>query len=189
MPRATSATSSSVKAPRTQTAPSRRKASTSSRVDHRGDRRALESRACRSRRSRRPRPLPDPRAGGLGCAGTRGGVPRRASQRRAPSASTRSCATDAVDRMADEAGDIAAQGYPNDAAHNCYFDDEIDESLPEDHPRRIHGPLRAEGGRDGPPAGGLRAAADLCVGRGARVRRRRPGEGRAALAAPTRSTA
>ena len=44
---------------------------------------------------------------------------------------------DAVDRMAEEAGDIAAQGYPNDAAHNCYFDDEIDESLPEDHPRRI----------------------------------------------------
>jgi hypothetical protein len=44
---------------------------------------------------------------------------------------------DAVDRMAEEAGAIAAQGYPNDAAHNCYFDDEIDESLPEDHPRRI----------------------------------------------------
>ncbi len=44
---------------------------------------------------------------------------------------------DAVDRMAEEAGDIATQGYPNDAAHNCYFDDEIDQSLPEDHPRRI----------------------------------------------------
>jgi len=44
---------------------------------------------------------------------------------------------DAVDRMAEEARDIAAQGYPNDATHNCYFDDEIDESLPEDHPRRI----------------------------------------------------
>jgi hypothetical protein len=44
---------------------------------------------------------------------------------------------DAVDRMAEEARDVAAQGYPNDAAHNCYFDDEIDESLPEDHPRRI----------------------------------------------------
>ena len=44
---------------------------------------------------------------------------------------------DAVGRMAEEASAIAAQGYPNDAAHNCYFDDEIDESLPEDHPRRI----------------------------------------------------
>ena len=39
--------------------------------------------------------------------------------------------------MAEEAGDLAAQGYPNDATHNCYFDDEIDESLPVDHPRRI----------------------------------------------------
>ena len=44
---------------------------------------------------------------------------------------------DAVGQMADEAGDLAAAGYPNDAAHNCYFDDEIDESLPVDHPRRI----------------------------------------------------
>jgi hypothetical protein len=44
---------------------------------------------------------------------------------------------DAVDRMADEAHAVAAQGYPNDATHNCYFDDGIDESLPEDHPRRI----------------------------------------------------
>ena len=48
-----------------------------------------------------------------------------------------------------EAGDLAVEGYPNDATHNCYFDDEIDESLPVDHPRRIRGPLRAEGGRDG----------------------------------------
>ena len=45
--------------------------------------------------------------------------------------------SDAVERMAEEAGDLAAQGYPNDATHNCYFDDEIDESLPVDHPRRI----------------------------------------------------
>jgi hypothetical protein len=44
---------------------------------------------------------------------------------------------DAIGRMAEEASVIAAQGYPNDASHNCYFDDEIDESLPEDHPRRI----------------------------------------------------
>jgi hypothetical protein len=44
---------------------------------------------------------------------------------------------DAVERMAEEAADLAAQGYPNDATHNCYFDDEIDESLPDDHPRRI----------------------------------------------------
>ena len=73
---------------------------------------------------------------------------------------------DAVERMADEAGDLAAAGYPNDAAHNCYFDDEIDESLPEDHPRRIHGPLRAEGGRDGPPA-------RRTSGRGASMRRTR----------------
>ena len=44
---------------------------------------------------------------------------------------------DAVERMASEASTLAAQGYPNDATHNCYFDDEIDESLPADHPRRI----------------------------------------------------
>jgi len=44
---------------------------------------------------------------------------------------------EAVERMAAEARGLAAQGYPNDDTHNCYFDDEIDESLPEDHPRRI----------------------------------------------------
>jgi hypothetical protein len=44
---------------------------------------------------------------------------------------------DAVERMAEQARGLAAQGYPNDDTHNCYFDDEIDESLPEDHPRRI----------------------------------------------------
>jgi hypothetical protein len=44
---------------------------------------------------------------------------------------------DAVERMAEEARTIASQGYPNDDAHNCYFDDEIDETLPADHPRRI----------------------------------------------------
>jgi hypothetical protein len=44
---------------------------------------------------------------------------------------------DAVDRMAAEAAALASLGFPNDASHNCYFDDEIDESLPEDHPRRI----------------------------------------------------
>jgi hypothetical protein len=32
---------------------------------------------------------------------------------------------------------LAPLGYPNDATHNAYFDDEIDESLPGDHPRRI----------------------------------------------------
>ena len=32
---------------------------------------------------------------------------------------------------------IAGLGYPNDAGHNAYFDDEIDASLPEDHPRRL----------------------------------------------------
>lgn len=44
---------------------------------------------------------------------------------------------DAVERMASEARTLAGQGYPNDDTHNCYFDDEIDDSLPEDHPRRI----------------------------------------------------
>ena len=39
--------------------------------------------------------------------------------------------------MAAEAAALAPLGYPNDATHNCYFDDEIDETLPEDHPRRI----------------------------------------------------
>jgi hypothetical protein len=36
-----------------------------------------------------------------------------------------------------EARELAKLGYPNDATHNAYFDDEIDESLAEDHPRRI----------------------------------------------------
>src|SRR5581483_12304045 len=44
---------------------------------------------------------------------------------------------DAVERMVAEARELAPRGYPNDATHNAYFDDEIDESLPEDHPRRI----------------------------------------------------
>ena len=44
---------------------------------------------------------------------------------------------DAVERMVADACALADRGYPNDAAHNAYFDDEIDESLPEDHPRRI----------------------------------------------------
>jgi hypothetical protein len=44
---------------------------------------------------------------------------------------------DAVAQMAAEAAALAPLGYPNDTTHNCYFDDEIDESLPEDHPRRI----------------------------------------------------
>jgi hypothetical protein len=44
---------------------------------------------------------------------------------------------EAVERMVEDAREVAAQGYPNDATHNAYFDDAIDESLPEDHPRRI----------------------------------------------------
>ena len=44
---------------------------------------------------------------------------------------------DAVERMVADANAAASRGYPNDATHNAYFDDEIDESLPEDHPRRI----------------------------------------------------
>jgi hypothetical protein len=45
---------------------------------------------------------------------------------------------DAVARMVEDARALAALGYPNDAEHNAYFDEEIDESLPADHPRRIH---------------------------------------------------
>jgi len=44
---------------------------------------------------------------------------------------------EAVGRMVADANRLAASGYPNDATHNAYFDDEIDESLPADHPRRI----------------------------------------------------
>jgi hypothetical protein len=44
---------------------------------------------------------------------------------------------EAVAGMVADANRLAASGYPNDAAHNAYFDDEIDESLPDDHPRRI----------------------------------------------------
>ena len=44
---------------------------------------------------------------------------------------------DAVERMVADANEAVSRGYPNDATHNAYFDDEIDESLPEDHPRRI----------------------------------------------------
>jgi hypothetical protein len=44
---------------------------------------------------------------------------------------------EAVAQMVEDARALSARGYPNDAAHNAYFDDEIDESLPVDHPRRI----------------------------------------------------
>jgi len=44
---------------------------------------------------------------------------------------------EAVARMVDDANALASRGYPNDASHNAYFDDEIDESLPADHPRRL----------------------------------------------------
>jgi hypothetical protein len=43
----------------------------------------------------------------------------------------------AVERMVADACGLAPLGYPNDAEHNAYFDEEIDESLPDDHPRRI----------------------------------------------------
>src|SRR5438093_5054116 len=39
--------------------------------------------------------------------------------------------------MVEDARGLADQGYPNDATHNAYFDDDVDESLPADHPRRI----------------------------------------------------
>ena len=44
---------------------------------------------------------------------------------------------EAVERMVADANEASTRGYPNDAAHNAYFDDEIDDSQPEDHPRRI----------------------------------------------------
>lgn len=44
---------------------------------------------------------------------------------------------DAVARMVGDARALASRGYPNDATHNAYFDDDIDESLPPDHARRI----------------------------------------------------
>jgi hypothetical protein len=44
---------------------------------------------------------------------------------------------EAVERLVADARAASTLGYPNDAAHNAYFDEEIDESLPPDHPRRI----------------------------------------------------
>jgi hypothetical protein len=43
---------------------------------------------------------------------------------------------EAVERMASDGAELAARGFPNDDVHNVYFT-EIDESLPEDDPRRI----------------------------------------------------
>ena len=43
----------------------------------------------------------------------------------------------AVELLVAQANDASKLGYPNDEQHNCYFDDEIDETLPADHPRRI----------------------------------------------------
>ena len=43
----------------------------------------------------------------------------------------------AVERLVADARELAALGYPNDEEHNAYFDEEIDESLPTDHPRRV----------------------------------------------------
>jgi len=44
---------------------------------------------------------------------------------------------EAVERLVADAREVAALGYPNDEGHNAYFDEEFDESLPADHPRRI----------------------------------------------------
>jgi len=44
---------------------------------------------------------------------------------------------EAAEKMVAAANEASTRGYPNDAAHNAYFDDEIDDSLPEGHPRRI----------------------------------------------------
>jgi hypothetical protein len=43
----------------------------------------------------------------------------------------------AIELLVTQANAAARLGHPNDERHNCYFDDELDESLPEDHPRRI----------------------------------------------------
>ena len=43
---------------------------------------------------------------------------------------------EAVARMAEAGAELAAKGFPNDDVHNVYFTD-IDESLPEDDPRRV----------------------------------------------------
>jgi len=43
----------------------------------------------------------------------------------------------AVEAAVVDARRLAPLGYPNDARHNVYFDDEIDESLPPDDARRI----------------------------------------------------
>src|SRR3954453_23959399 len=61
---------------------------------------------------------------------------------------------EAVERMVADANLLAASGYPNDATHNAYFDEQIDESLPADHPRRILVRSAQKGGAmDRPPAG------------------------------------
>jgi hypothetical protein len=44
---------------------------------------------------------------------------------------------EAVEQMVGDAQGLASLGFPNDATHNAYFDDDIDESLPEDYPRRM----------------------------------------------------
>ena len=44
---------------------------------------------------------------------------------------------EAVELLVAQANKAAQHGYPNDEQHNCYFDDDIDDSLPADHPRRI----------------------------------------------------
>ena len=43
---------------------------------------------------------------------------------------------EAVRRLVEEANELAALGHRNDATHNAYFS-EVDESLPDDDPRRI----------------------------------------------------
>jgi hypothetical protein len=44
---------------------------------------------------------------------------------------------DAIEKMVADARAAAGQGYANDETHNAYFDDEIEESLPDGHPGRI----------------------------------------------------
>ncbi|TMJ95890.1 MAG: 2OG-Fe(II) oxygenase [Actinobacteria bacterium] len=44
---------------------------------------------------------------------------------------------EATETLVAGARELATLGYANDEEHNAYFDDEIDESLPEDDPRRI----------------------------------------------------
>jgi hypothetical protein len=75
----------------------------------------------------------------LESAGTRALVERCRDQLRADGAVKLEgfLRPEAVELLVAQANKAAQHGYPNDEQHNCYFDDDIDDSLPADHPRRI----------------------------------------------------